>query len=195
MLYPLTDSSHIGLLVHPEYTYSYMPQLPEQLSSAIQPCPVTLVNGIQCPLRDKILLRPPVSSKTSTGNIKDGGLEGTSQLFRISQSTQTPQMSTQPVRKLLSYPLILELANVQPRLGWYHSPGFKVQLKSCNNKSVVIIEELSTLVDPTFLDHSPATLDTIDQSRRARLNGRAELFRELRCKTVRTLRADKEAHV
>ena len=82
-----------------------MPQLPEQLSSAIQPGPVTLGNGIQCPLREKILLRPPVSSKTSTGNIKDGGLEGTPQLFRIPQSTQTPQISTQPVHKLLSYPL------------------------------------------------------------------------------------------
>ena len=30
-------------------------------------------------------------------------------------------------------------------------------------------------------------------SRRARLNGRAELFRELRRKTVRVLRVDKEA--
>ena len=42
---------------------------------------------------------------------------------------------------------------------------------------------------------SQRTLDTIDQSRRARLNGRAELFRELRRKTVRALRADKEAYV
>ena len=39
------------------------------------------------------------------------------------------------------------------------------------------------------------TLDTIDQSRRARLNGRAELFRELRRKTVRVLRVNKEAYV
>ena len=42
---------------------------------------------------------------------------------------------------------------------------------------------------------SQGTLDTIDQSRRARLNGRAELFRELRHKTVRALRMDKEAYV
>ena len=42
---------------------------------------------------------------------------------------------------------------------------------------------------------SQGTLDTIEQSRRARLNGRAELFRELRHKTVRALRVDKEAHV
>ena len=42
---------------------------------------------------------------------------------------------------------------------------------------------------------SQGTLDTIDQSRRARLNGRAELFRELRHKTVRALRVDKEADV
>ena len=34
---------------------------------------------------------------------------------------------------------------------------------------------------------SQGTLDTIDQSRRARLNGRTELFRELRRKTVRAL--------
>ena len=39
------------------------------------------------------------------------------------------------------------------------------------------------------------TLDTIDQSHRARLNGRAELFRELRRKTVRALRVDMEAYV
>ena len=39
------------------------------------------------------------------------------------------------------------------------------------------------------------TLHTIEQSRRARLNGRAELFRELRRKTVRVLRVDKEAYV
>ena len=39
------------------------------------------------------------------------------------------------------------------------------------------------------------TLDTIDQSRRARLNGRAELFRELRRKTVHALRVDKDAYV
>ena len=42
---------------------------------------------------------------------------------------------------------------------------------------------------------SQGTLDTIDQSRRARLNGRAALFRELRRKTVHTLRVDKEAYV
>ena len=42
---------------------------------------------------------------------------------------------------------------------------------------------------------SQGTLDTIDQSRRARLNGRAELFRELRHKTVHALRVGKEAYV
>ena len=42
---------------------------------------------------------------------------------------------------------------------------------------------------------SQGTLDTIDQSRKARLNGRAELFRELRCNTVCVLRVDKEAYV
>ena len=42
---------------------------------------------------------------------------------------------------------------------------------------------------------SQRTLDTIDQSRRARLNGRAELFRELRHKTGRALRVDKEAEL
>ena len=42
---------------------------------------------------------------------------------------------------------------------------------------------------------SQGTLDTIDHNRRARLNGRAELFRELRCKTLVTLRVDKEAYV
>ena len=70
--------------------YSFTPQLSEQLSSAIQTGPATLVNGIQCPLKDKIILRLSVSCKTCTGNIKDGGLEGTPQLVRILQSTQTP---------------------------------------------------------------------------------------------------------
>ena len=37
--------------------------------------------------------------------------------------------------------------------------------------------------------------DTTDQSRRARLNGRAELFRELWRKTVHALRVDKEAYI
>ena len=42
---------------------------------------------------------------------------------------------------------------------------------------------------------SQGTLDTINRSRRARLDGRAELFRELRCKIVCSLRVDKEAYV
>ena len=37
---------------------------------------------------------------------------------------------------------------------------------------------------------SQGTLDTTDQSRRAKLNGRAELLRELRRKTVRALRVE-----
>ena len=97
---------------HVQFTH----RLPDQLNSAIKPGPMTLVNGIQCPLRDKILRRPTVSSKTFNVNIKNGGLEGTTQLFRIPQSTQTPQIPTQAVRKLLSYPLILEFANIQARL-------------------------------------------------------------------------------
>ena len=42
---------------------------------------------------------------------------------------------------------------------------------------------------------SQGILDTIDQSHRARLNGRAELFRELRRKTGHALRVKKEAYV
>ena len=42
---------------------------------------------------------------------------------------------------------------------------------------------------------SQGTLDTIDQCHRARLDGRAELFREPKPKTVRSLRADNEAYV
>ena len=42
---------------------------------------------------------------------------------------------------------------------------------------------------------SQGTLETIDQSRRARLNGRAELFSELKRKIAHVLRVDKEAHV
>ena len=42
---------------------------------------------------------------------------------------------------------------------------------------------------------SQGTLDTIYQSRRTRHTGRAELFKELRRKTGRALRVDKEAYV
>ena len=42
---------------------------------------------------------------------------------------------------------------------------------------------------------SQRTLDIIDQSRKAMLNGRAELFRELRHKTACALRVDKAAYV
>ena len=42
---------------------------------------------------------------------------------------------------------------------------------------------------------SQGTLDTIDHSRRARLNGRAEKLRELRHKIVSAPRVDKEAYV
>ena len=42
---------------------------------------------------------------------------------------------------------------------------------------------------------SQGTLDTIDQSRMVRMNGRGELFRELRHKTVHALRVEKEADV
>ena len=42
---------------------------------------------------------------------------------------------------------------------------------------------------------SQGTLDNFDQSCKARLNGRAELVKELRHKTVRALRVDMEADV
>ena len=42
---------------------------------------------------------------------------------------------------------------------------------------------------------SQGILDTTNQSHRARLNGKAELFRERRHKTTRALRVDKEAYV
>jgi hypothetical protein len=42
---------------------------------------------------------------------------------------------------------------------------------------------------------SDGTLDIIERSRRARLDGRLDLFRSLRREAVRSLRADKESHV
>ena len=142
MLYPLTHRPPCPPLAHVQFYASALP-----FSLALR-----LVNGIQCPLRDKILLRPPVSSKTSTGNIKDGGLDA---LHYSSGSPKAPR----PLKSPLTYPLILELANIQPLLGWYHSPGFKVQLKSCFNKPMVSIEELSTLRDAAVLDHPPVTIN------------------------------------
>ena len=41
---------------------------------------------------------------------------------------------------------------------------------------------------------SQAALDTIHQCRRGRLDGRTEQFRDLRCKSIHLLRADKEAY-
>ena len=92
---------------------------------------------------------------------EDGGREGTPLLFRTSQSTQTREITTKPFCKLISYPLILELANIQLRLGWYYSPRFKLQLNSCYNNPMVIIEEVSTPVDPVVLDHPPATINDV----------------------------------
>ena len=80
---PLTDSSHTGLLVYPQRTYTFVLQLPEQFSSAIKPGPATLVNGIQCPFGDNVPLHLVVGSKTTTSNINDGSLGGTPQLFKI----------------------------------------------------------------------------------------------------------------
>ena len=47
--------------------------------------------------------------------------------------------------------------------------------------------------DPEELWH--ALKMTIIDRRRAILNGKVELFKELRCKTVHALRADKEPYV
>ena len=129
-----------------------------RLSSTIKPGPVTPVNGIQCPFRNKILLRPTVSSKTSTGNAKDGGLQGTLQLFRISQSTQTPQIPTQPVRN--SSTTLSSLSLPTSSLGWDGTilPDL-ICLQSCCNKPVVSIEELSTPVDPAVVHHPPVTMN------------------------------------
>ena len=75
------------------------------------------------------------------------------------KTIRPPPKTHSKVHKLLSDHLILELANIQPRLGWYHSPGFKLQLQSCYNKPMVSIEELSTLVDPAGLDYPPVTIN------------------------------------
>ena len=42
---------------------------------------------------------------------------------------------------------------------------------------------------------SQGAMDTIDHNRRARINGKAEMFRELRSKTVCALRVAMEAYV
>ena len=84
-----------------------------------------LVNGIHCLLRDKFLFCLIVGSKATTGNIKNGGLEGIT-LFRIPQNIQTP---TSPLNLFGNSSAALEPANLQPWLGWYHSPGFELQLQ------------------------------------------------------------------
>ena len=73
------------------------------------------------------------------------------------KAPRPPQIPTQAVHKLLSDPLIFELANIQRRLGWNHSPGFKRQLQTCHHNPVVGIEELRTPIDPAVLGHPQAT--------------------------------------
>ena len=104
-------------------------------SSAIQPGPATLGNGIQCPLRDKIILRLPVSNKAFTGNIKDGGLEGTPQLVKIPQKypdlpnphsacSQTPQHnifgsdSDSTDRYVVYHSSYCKISNMNPTREW-----------------------------------------------------------------------------
>ena len=60
---------------------------------------------------------------------------------------------------------------------------------------MLLVDVLELTVERRRIFVSHGTLDTIDQSRRARLSGRAELFWDLRHKTVRALRVDKEADV
>ena len=79
-------------------------------------------------------------------------------LKALHTSSGFPKTPIQPLCKLLSYSLILELANIQCRLGSCHSSGFEVQLQSFYNKLVVGNEELRTLVDPADLDHPPASI-------------------------------------
>ena len=72
-------------------------------------------------------------------------------------------------------------------------------LKSCGvpsrPPSLMLPEDVLELTVGRRRILSQGTLDTIVQSCRVRLNGRAELFRELRRKTGRALSVDKEAYV
>ena len=47
MLYPLTDSSHIGLLVLPQCTNSFTPQLPEQLAGELNEVGLGGLSGVE----------------------------------------------------------------------------------------------------------------------------------------------------
>ena len=72
-------------------------------------------------------------------------------------------------------------------------------LKSCGVPSIppslMLPVDVLELTEGQRRIFSQGTLDIIDQSRRVRLNGRAELFSELKRKTVLVLRVDKEADV
>ena len=69
-------------------TSRFMPQLPEQLSSAIQHCDSG--QWYQVSVGRQSSSSPDSVFQDNHRNIKDGSLEGTPQLIRIPQNTQTP---------------------------------------------------------------------------------------------------------
>ena len=73
-------------------------------------------------------------------------------------------------------------------------------LKSCEVPSrppslALPVDVLKLTIGQTNFFSLKGHWDTIDERRRAMLNGRAELFRALRHKTVHALRVNKEAEV
>ena len=72
-------------------------------------------------------------------------------------------------------------------------------LKSCgvpsSPPSLMLPVDVLELTVGRRIIFSQGTLDTIDHNCRARLNGRAEVFGELRRKTIRALRVDNKAYV
>ena len=81
------------------------------------------------------------------------------QVASLAEGTAVPLMPLLPVHwysfhlKLLSYPLILELANIEPRLGWYHSPGFDLQIQSSSTpiSSTRSLKSSTSSYRPIFL--------------------------------------------
>ena len=118
--------------------------------------------------------------------------------LHLKSRRMVPSQSRLDVGKLKDERVVEEFANKLSRdLGGLVALGGPEELWSAFKTTVLDVAGGSLGTHRRTKNNfvSQGAMDTIDQSRRARLNGRAELFRELRSKTVRALRVDKEADV
>ena len=118
--------------------------------------------------------------------------------LHLNSKRMVPSQPRLDVGKLKDDRVAEEFANeLSGDLGGLGALGGPEELRSAFKTTVLVVTGgclgIHRRAKKNFV--SQGTLDNIDQSRRARLKGRAELFRKLRRKAVRALRVDKEADV